>query len=373
MRRPRRILAFLAVQQLLVELSVALTILVNVIQYIKANRRLRPNAQRQCYSLNTRIPDQVRNLHRLVSFSDESCLRNLRMDRNAFGRLCYMLQESGWVKVTKNVTAPEQVAMFLSILSHHKKNCVVKDDCMRSGRTVSKHFHSVLHAVCKLHAVLLANLTLITEDCLDLRWKWFKGCLGALDGTFIDVRVQLHEKGRYRTRKRQVAVNGLGVCNPNMQFIYVLSGWEGSAADSRVLRDAIHRDGGLCVPSAFHLTLYWWKVYVADLPADSAALRIDPSAKGMRYKPWPLFLAWCEIFGKDRATRERGCDPKKVAANKVAPEVSDAQDYVPTAEWNPETGFHGLDEEQPHSYNMNCDPTALVPRKEPRVAVSVRS
>ncbi|KAL0392934.1 UNVERIFIED_CONTAM: hypothetical protein Sradi_2516200 [Sesamum radiatum] len=34
-----------------------------------------------------------------------------------------------------------------------------------------------------------------------------------------------------------------------MQFIYVLSGWEGSAADSRVLRDAIHRDGGLRVPS----------------------------------------------------------------------------------------------------------------------------
>ncbi|KAL0462450.1 UNVERIFIED_CONTAM: hypothetical protein Slati_0132600, partial [Sesamum latifolium] len=46
---------------------------------------------------------------------------------------------------------------------------------------------------------------------------------GALDGTFIDVRVPEHEKGRYRTRKGQVAVNVLGVCNPNMQFIYVVS------------------------------------------------------------------------------------------------------------------------------------------------------
>lgn len=27
----------------------------------------------------------------------------------------------------------------------------------------------------------------------------------------------------------------------NMNFVYVLSGWEGSAADSRVLRDAISR------------------------------------------------------------------------------------------------------------------------------------
>ncbi|KAL0405795.1 UNVERIFIED_CONTAM: hypothetical protein Slati_3893400 [Sesamum latifolium] len=197
----------------------------------------------------TRISDQVRNLHRLVAFSDDWCLRNLQMDRNAFGRLCYMLEETGWVKSTKNVTVPEQVAMFLTIISHHKKNCIVKHDFMRSGRTVSNHFHVVLHAVCKLHTVLLAKPTPIADDCLDPCWKWFKGCLGALDGTFIDVRVAEHEKGRYRTRKGRVAVNVLGVCNPNMQFIYVLSGWEGSATDSRMLRDAIHRDGGLRVPN----------------------------------------------------------------------------------------------------------------------------
>ncbi|KAL0416869.1 UNVERIFIED_CONTAM: hypothetical protein Slati_3518800 [Sesamum latifolium] len=71
---------------------------------------------------------------------------------------------------------------------------------------------------------------------------------GALDGTFIDVRVPEHEKGRYRTRKGQVAVNVLGVCNANMQFIFVLSGWEGSVADGRVLRDDIHRPNGLRVP-----------------------------------------------------------------------------------------------------------------------------
>ncbi|KAL8541981.1 hypothetical protein ACS0TY_003005 [Phlomoides rotata] len=33
-----------------------------------------------------------------------------------------------------------------------------------------------------------------------------------------------------------------------MQFVYVLTGWEGSAADSRVLRDAINRANGLKVP-----------------------------------------------------------------------------------------------------------------------------
>ncbi|XP_047961603.1 uncharacterized protein LOC125206385 [Salvia hispanica] len=33
-----------------------------------------------------------------------------------------------------------------------------------------------------------------------------------------------------------------------MQFMYVLPGWEGSAGDSRVLRDAVSRPNGLKVP-----------------------------------------------------------------------------------------------------------------------------
>lgn len=40
----------------------------------------------------------------------------------------------------------------------------------------------------------------------------------------------------------------LGVCAPDMQFIYILPGWEGSAHDGRVLRDAISRPNGLHVP-----------------------------------------------------------------------------------------------------------------------------
>ena len=34
----------------------------------------------------------------------------------------------------------------------------------------------------------------------------------------------------------------------DMQFIYVLPGWEGSAHDGRVLRDAVTRRTGLKVP-----------------------------------------------------------------------------------------------------------------------------
>ncbi|KAL0307700.1 UNVERIFIED_CONTAM: hypothetical protein Sangu_3014300 [Sesamum angustifolium] len=220
MRHSRRVLALIALQQIVDEVVVALTICIQVLEYIKTRTASSGTFRHRRYSLISRMPDQTGRLYRLVSSNDETCLRNLRMDCNAFGRLCYMLEQSGGVRPTKNVSVPEQVAMFLSVLSYHKKNCVVKHDFIRSGRTVSKHFHVVLHVVCKMHKVLLAKPTPIADDCSDPRWKWFK-----------------------------VAVNVLGVCNPNMQFIFVLSGWEGSAADSRVLRDAIHRPNGLTVPT----------------------------------------------------------------------------------------------------------------------------
>ncbi|MFQ6619861.1 hypothetical protein Gotur_001048, partial [Gossypium turneri] len=53
----------------------------------------------------------------------------------------------------------------------------------------------------------------------------------ALDGTHIKIRVPTVDKHRYRTRKGDIVTNMLGVCTPEMQFVYVLPGWEGSVAD----------------------------------------------------------------------------------------------------------------------------------------------
>ena len=58
----------------------------------------------------------------------------------------------------------------------------------------------------------------------------------------------LEDKPRYRNRKGEIATNVLGVCSQDMQFIYVLPGWESSIADGRVLRNAISRRNGLRVP-----------------------------------------------------------------------------------------------------------------------------
>ncbi|KAL0310269.1 UNVERIFIED_CONTAM: hypothetical protein Scaly_2944600 [Sesamum calycinum] len=77
-------------------------------------------------------------------------------------------------------------------------------------------------------------------------WGWGGGRLGALDGTFIDVRVPEQGKGRYWTRKGQVAVNVLKVCNPNMQFMDVLSGWEGNEMPNETLELKIRNPVDAC-------------------------------------------------------------------------------------------------------------------------------
>jgi hypothetical protein len=72
---------------------------------------------------------------------------------------------------------------------------------------------------------------------------YFDDCIGALDGTHIAVYVSTTEQARYRNRKGTLSQNVLAVCDFNMQFVYVLPGWEGSAHDGRVLSDAQSRHG----------------------------------------------------------------------------------------------------------------------------------
>ncbi|CAL5340926.1 unnamed protein product [Camellia sinensis] len=191
---------------------------------------------------------QLDHLNRLVRDNDIDCHEQLRMNRHTFLRLCGLIRTKG-VSDSKYVVLEEKVIMFLTVLGHHHKNRNVKFNFMRSGQTVSKYFNDVLKAVLQLQGVLLKTPEPITTGCTDDKWRWFQNCLGALDGTYVRVLAPAVDKARYRSRKGEIATNVLGVCSHDMQFIYVLPGWEGSASDSRVIRDAISRPNGLRVPT----------------------------------------------------------------------------------------------------------------------------
>ncbi|XP_057435091.1 protein ALP1-like isoform X1 [Lotus japonicus] len=191
-------------------------------------------------------------LQRLINRDDVTCIDQLRMDIRSFNLLCALLRNEGKLKGDGLVTIEEQVAMFLHILAHHSKNRVIKFLFKRSGETISMYFNKVLNSVVRVHASLLRAPDPVLEDCLDERWKWFKNCLGALDGTHIEVNVPAIDKPRYRNRKGDISTNVLGVCARDMRFIYVLPGWEGSASDSRILRDAISKRNGLKVRTGYY-------------------------------------------------------------------------------------------------------------------------
>ncbi|KAL8545458.1 hypothetical protein ACS0TY_005565 [Phlomoides rotata] len=56
--------------------------------------------------------------------------------------------------------------------------------------------------------------------------------------------------------------------------------------------------------------------------------RADPSLKGVRYKTWPYYSQWIEIFGNDRATGENAVDPTDLG-NRGEFEGETCEKYVP--------------------------------------------
>lgn len=148
-----------------------------IILYLYSKRRrlaLRASNRSIRYSLIDRMPRHVRIMNRLTAVSDVDCFVNLRMDRNAFGRLCILLRDRGGLRRGQYVSLEEQVAIFLGILAHHKKNRISGYNFKRSGETISHYVHAVLQAVLRLHSILLPPPEPVTDNCVDPRWKHFK-------------------------------------------------------------------------------------------------------------------------------------------------------------------------------------------------------
>lgn len=64
----------------------------------------------------------------------------------------------------------------------------------------------------------------------------------ALDGIHVLASVPSADRPRYRNRKGETSQNVLAACNFDFMFVYVLSGWEGSASDSQTYQNAVKID-----------------------------------------------------------------------------------------------------------------------------------
>ncbi|XP_072078164.1 uncharacterized protein [Arachis hypogaea] len=131
------------------------------------------------------------------------------MSPDAFLQLCEKLRATRQVRDTKHVTVEEQVARFLYIIAHNVKTRTVSFFYHRSGETVSCHFHAVLQTIILLEDEFLRQ-----------------------PSTSIISPAILHDHRFY----------------PYFKFTYVLTGWEGTASDSKVLKNVLSRDDNLKLP-----------------------------------------------------------------------------------------------------------------------------
>jgi len=104
------------------------------------------------HSRVTYSPQSERRRRELMSYlvHTDKCRDIIRMGPEAFMQLCLKLRGTSIVKDTIKSTVEEQVAKFLHIVGHNVKNRIVSFFFYRSGETVSRHFHSVLHAILAL-------------------------------------------------------------------------------------------------------------------------------------------------------------------------------------------------------------------------------
>ncbi len=228
--------------------------------------------------LHTRILTGDAFVQQVMGSKNPQRIRNiLRMKLDVFQFLCSELENEGGLTASRSVSVEEEVTMFLLTVARSASNRDVQDRFQHSGDTVSRYFHAVLNAINRLvpKYIKLASAveipTTITSN--PKFYNFFDDCIGALDGTHIAAKVSEKEAAAFRNRKGYLSQNVLACCEfDNLEFTYILAGWEGSANDGAVLEGAF--EAGFQVPVG--------KYYLADVGYGNTPWCLTPY-RGVRY------------------------------------------------------------------------------------------
>ena len=165
-----------------------------------------------------------------------------RMDKETFLLLKKMLKQNGNLIKSNSINVGQKIMIFIHVLIGHT-NRQTAERWQHSGSTISVIIHEVSEAFrrCSSHILVRPKegdpvQPKIAND--PTFSPFFDNCIGALDGVHIHAFVSTAEHSVFRDRKKNISQNVLGAVNFDMTFSYVLTGWEGSANDGRVLEDA---------------------------------------------------------------------------------------------------------------------------------------
>ncbi|XP_031273664.1 putative nuclease HARBI1 [Pistacia vera] len=141
----------------------------------------------------------------------------------------------------------EQAMIFLTTVGKNASNLDCGEDYQHSGETICRYVHVVCDVILELRSVFIKPPD-FTDVPLEIStnpnfYPFFKDCLGAIDGTHIRGSTPVEVADTYRNREGALSQNVIAVCDFNMLFTYVVTSWEGSAHDARVLNSVLDDPG----------------------------------------------------------------------------------------------------------------------------------
>ncbi|KAL0390796.1 UNVERIFIED_CONTAM: hypothetical protein Scaly_0436700 [Sesamum calycinum] len=199
---------------------------------------------------------------------------NIRMTKPCFYALVDALTSRGLLPQgqTSRVTSIEEVALFMQTVGMHKRHRDNMERFQHSLETINRRFHRVLSALCAMAPELITPPNFTEPHPRVANNPDFYPFFKVKPRSFIAVTQShcLHHRlssiglrrsdgrdigtwspsgpTRYRSRKGRLAQNVLAICDFDMNFTYVYAGWEGSAADARVLDNAVSQDPNFPFP-----------------------------------------------------------------------------------------------------------------------------
>jgi len=284
----RRVLAHILAQYH-AQLAALSTISFEVFQeFLLATERAKPIPYHTLILSGEGWVKELRNGH------PERIRTELAVHKHVFTKLLEELQEHGHTH-SKHVTLEEQLAIFLYACVTGLSIRHLGERFQRSNSTISKYaFHLILCVTdSSLSRYFKKMLVIFSSPGIYTRYvrlphandpvhpsiqdnpkyyPFFKDAVGAIDGTHIACTPAAAERDAARNRKGFTSQNCLVCCDFNMNFTYVLSGWEGSMADASVYHDA--RTTDFTIPDG--------KYYLADAGYPNCRQLLIPY-RGQRY------------------------------------------------------------------------------------------
>ncbi|XP_065864617.1 protein ALP1-like [Euphorbia lathyris] len=184
-------------------------------------------------------------IQEILNGHEKRCFNMFRMTQSTFQQLCMDLECKYDLFPSDRMSTLEKVGLFVWVLSKGASNRDVQERFQHSGETVSRIFKEVLDAMDGLSRDILKPRDpgfkeIPPQIANDNRYMpHFKNCIGAIDGTHINVIITEEDQLRYRGRKGTPTLNVMAACDFDLFFTYVLTGWEESAHDSRIFQDTI--------------------------------------------------------------------------------------------------------------------------------------